>query len=257
MYFVNDVVDADRDRRHPVKRFRAVASGRLPRAHALALAVLGVAAAEAACLWIGEPTLAVLVTVYLAFSLMYTFVLKHIPVVELAFVASGFVLRALGGASATQVPPSGWFLLVCSLGALMVAIAKRYTELTMLGPDAATHRPVMRWYTPALLRLSQRVVACVMIAAYLLWAYGEHEGWMRTLHLPSVLPLAAALVRFDWLTVVPASRAGRGPDRQGHADDRLRAGLAGAVRGRPVVLVVAGTAQRRAGPTSPGRQHAG
>ena len=200
VYFVNDVVDADRDRLHPVKRARAIASGRLPRAHALVLAVLGVLAAEAGCLWIGEPTLAVLVTVYVAFSLMYTFVLKHIPVVELAFVAAGFVLRALGGASATRVPPSGWFLVVCSLGALMVAIAKRYTELALLGPDAATHRPVMRWYTPALLRLSQRVAAGVMIAAYLLWAYGQHGGWSRTLHLLSILPLAAALLRFDWLT---------------------------------------------------------
>ncbi len=99
--------------------------------------MLGLLAAEAACLWIGEPTLAVLVGVYVAFSLMYTFVLKHIPVVELAFVAAGFVLRALGGASATRVPPSGWFLVVCSLGALLVAIAKRYTELALLGPEAA------------------------------------------------------------------------------------------------------------------------
>jgi decaprenyl-phosphate phosphoribosyltransferase len=200
VYFVNDVVDADRDRLHPVKRARAIASGRLPRAHALVLAVFGVLAAEAVCLWIGEPTLAVLVTVYVAFSLMYTFVLKHIPVVELAFVAAGFVLRALGGASATRVPPSGWFLVVCSLGALLVAIAKRYTELALLGPDAATHRPVMRWYTPALLRLSQRVAAGIMIAAYLMWAYGQHEGWTRTLHLLSIVPLAAALLRFDWLT---------------------------------------------------------
>ena len=136
---------------------------------------------------------------YVAFSLMYTFVLKHIPVVELAFVAAGFAPRALGGASATRVPPSGWFLVVCSLGALLVAIAKRYTELALLGPDAATHRPVMRWYTPALPRLSQRVAAGVMIAAYLLWAYGQHGG-TRTLHLLSILPLAAALLRFDWLT---------------------------------------------------------
>jgi decaprenyl-phosphate phosphoribosyltransferase len=200
VYFVNDVVDADRDRLHPVKRNRAVASGRLPRAHAVVLAAVGLLAAEAVCLWIGEPTLAVLVAVYVAFSLMYSFALKHIPVVELAFVAAGFVLRALGGASATRVPPSGWFLVVCSLGALLVAIAKRYTELALLGPEAAVHRPVMRWYTPALLRVSQRVAAGVMIAAYLLWAYGQDGTLTRTLHLLSAVPLAAALLRFDWLT---------------------------------------------------------
>jgi decaprenyl-phosphate phosphoribosyltransferase len=58
----------------------------------------------------------------------------------------------------------------------------------------------MRWYTPALLRLSQRVAAGVMIAAYLLWAYSQHDGLTRALHLLSALPLAGALLRFDWLT---------------------------------------------------------
>ena len=110
VYFVNDVLDADRDRRHPVKRLRAVASGRLPRGHALAVAVLSLSLAEAGCLWLDEDTLALLVFVYFAVSLLYSAALKHLPVVELVFVASGFVLRALGGASATRVPPSGWFL---------------------------------------------------------------------------------------------------------------------------------------------------
>ena len=206
VYFVNDVVDADRDRRHPVKKFRPVASGRLPRAQALALAGLCVVAGLAAGLAIGEPRLSVVIGVYLALSALYTVALKHIPVVELAFVASGFVLRAIGGAIATHVPPSGWFLLVCSLGALMVAIAKRYTELTMLHGDAARHRPVMRWYSPSMLRVSQRVVACAMVLAYLLWARAEQDPWMRGWHLASGLALATALIRFDRLTAQAESR---------------------------------------------------
>ena len=206
VYFVNDVVDADRDRRHPVKKFRPVASGRLPRAQALALAGLCVVAGLAAGLAIGEPRLSVVIGVYLALSALYTVALKHIPVVELAFVASGFVLRAIGGAIATHVPPSGWFLLVCSLGALMVAIAKRYTELTMLHGDAARHRPVMRWYSPSMLRVSQRVVACAMVLAYLLWARAEQDPWMRGWHLASGLALAIALIRFDRLTARAESR---------------------------------------------------
>ena len=200
VYFINDVVDAERDREHPRKRFRPVAAGDLPRSHAIVIGVLCAAAGLAAGIAVKVPLLTAAVGAYLGLSFLYSLVLKHIPVVELAFVAAGFVLRALGGASATRVPPSGWFLVVCSLGALLVAIAKRYTELALLGPDAATHRPVMRWYTPALLRLSQRVAAGVMIAAYLLWAYGQHGGWTRILHLLSILPLAAALLRFDWLT---------------------------------------------------------
>ena len=201
VYFLNDVADADRDRQHPTKRLRAVASGRLPRAHAIVLAVLAVATAEAVSLWFGERTLAVLAAFYLVLSILYTLVLKHIPVIELVFVASGFVLRALGGASATRVPPSGWFLAVCSLGALMVAIAKRFTEMEVLGADAAVHRPVMRWYRPAGLRLAQRAASVAMITAYLLWAAGQHDAWTRVVHLVSALPLALALIRFDWLTV--------------------------------------------------------
>jgi decaprenyl-phosphate phosphoribosyltransferase len=200
VYFVNDVLDAERDRRHPAKRLRAVASGRLPRGHALAVGLLSVTLAEVACLWLGLTALAVLVGVYFAVSLLYSAALKHLPVVELLFVASGFVLRALGGASATRVPPSGWFIVVCSLGALMVATAKRFTELAVLGPAAARHRPVMRWYRAGWLRLGQRVISLFMITAYVLWAAGQHGGWTRVAHLASALPLAAALVRFDWLT---------------------------------------------------------
>lgn len=199
VYYVNDVVDAGRDRLHPVKRTRPVASGRLPAAHALMLAGLSAAAAVWLGFWISAPWLGALIAGYLALSLLYALALKHLPVVELAFVATGFVFRALGGAVATHVPPSGWFLLVCSLGALLVAIAKRFTELALLGSQAARHRPAMRWYRLSWLRLSQRLVTAAMIVAYLLWALGEDHAWMRAWHLASAIPLAAALARFDRL----------------------------------------------------------
>jgi decaprenyl-phosphate phosphoribosyltransferase len=199
VYFINDVADAERDRRHPRKRHRPVASGELPRQHAIVLGALSAAAGLAAGALIAEPLLTAAVGGYLALSFLYSWVLKHIPVVELMFVASGFLLRVLGGAAATHVPPSGWFLLVCSLGALGVAIAKRYTELTNLGAEAIRHRPVMRFYRTAALRMSQIVVGALMIAAYLAWAAGEHPD-ARTWHLISAVPLAAALVRFGFLT---------------------------------------------------------
>ena len=207
VYFANDVIDAGRDRQHPQKRFRAVASGRLPAAHAVVLAVLAAIVAVSSGLWIGEPRLSVIIAAYLVLSLLYGLVLKHVPVIELIFVATGFVLRALGGAVATHVPPSAWFLLVCSLGALMVAIAKRYTELSMLGDRAIRHRPVMRYYRLPWLRGGQRLVSLAMIVSYLLWAAGEHSTWMRAWHLASVVPLTAALIRFDRL----AGRAGGRP----------------------------------------------
>ena len=199
VYFVNDVVDAERDRLHPRKRNRPVASGALPKQHAVALGAVCAAIGLSAGLLINEPLLIATVAGYLGLSFGYSLVLKQIPVVEVMFLASGFLLRVLGGAAATHVPPSGWFLLVCSLGAFGVAIAKRYTELTSLGAEAIRHRPVMRYYRPAELRIAQIVVGAGMIAAYVAWAVGEDSG-TRIWHLVSALPLALALVRFGYLT---------------------------------------------------------
>jgi decaprenyl-phosphate phosphoribosyltransferase len=219
VYLVNDTVDAKRDRSHPVKRHRPVASGALPPAHALALAAAATAAALGAGLAIREPWLIATVAIYLTLSLLYTLRLKHVPVLELGFVASGFVLRALGGAAATHVPPSGWFLVVCSLGALMVAIAKRYTELSALGLGAGRHRPALRWYRYRPMRAAGRAVAAAMTASYVLWALRAGDSSMRAWHLVSVVPLAAALIRFDWL----AGHAGGRPVEDLIVRDRLMA----------------------------------
>jgi decaprenyl-phosphate phosphoribosyltransferase len=199
VYLVNDVVDAERDRRHPVKRHRPVASGALPGSHAVALAVVAACCSIAIGVGIGEPLLVAAAAGYLCSSLLYSARLKHVPFVEMVLVASGFLLRVLGGAAATHVRPSIWFLLVCGLGALFVAVAKRYAELTSLGADAARHRPVMRWYQPGPLRIAQVAVGSLMLAMYLLWALGESDG-ARMWHMVSTLPLALALCRFGALT---------------------------------------------------------
>jgi decaprenyl-phosphate phosphoribosyltransferase len=199
VYLVNDVADAERDRRHPVKRNRPVASGALPAQHALVLAVLAALCAVGAGVVIREPLLVASASAYLCLSFLYSFRLKHVPYVEMLIVASGFLLRVLGGAAATHVKPSGWFLMVCSLGALGVAVAKRYTELTSLGADAVRHRPVMRWYRPLTLRVGQVAIGTGMLATYLMWALGENAA-VRPWHLASAVPLAAALTRFGVLT---------------------------------------------------------
>ena len=206
VYLINDVVDAERDRSHPYKKNRPIAAGRLPVRHALVVAVFLVLAALGAGLAIRAPLLTATIAAYLTISFLYSAGLKHTPIIELGSVASGFVLRVIGGAVATHVPPSGWFLLVCSLGALMVAIAKRYTELTVLGADAAKHRPAMRGYSGPALRIAQRVVSAVMIASYIVWAANEPAVRTRVLHLISSVALLAALVRFDRLTARATSK---------------------------------------------------
>jgi len=206
VYLVNDVVDVERDRNHPYKRSRPIAAGRLPVSHAIAVAVACVLAALGAGFAIGEPMLTVVIAGYLIISFLYSAGLKHTPVIELACVASGFVLRVLGGAVATHVPPSGWFLLVCSLGALMVAIAKRFTELTVLGVDAARHRPAMRGYSAPALRIAQRAVSAVMVVSYVFWAANEPVLRTRIWHLISSIALLAALAQFDRLTARATSK---------------------------------------------------
>ena len=199
VYLVNDVVDAERDRRHPVKRHRPVAAGLLPGRHAVLLAVLASLCAVGVGIVIREPLLVAAVAGYLCSSFLYSARLKHVPFAEMVLVASGFLLRVLGGAAATHVRPSILFLLVCSLGALGVAVAKRYTELTSLGDDAVTHRPVMRWYRPGVLRAGQAVIGLLMLVTYLMWAFGE-SGGTRVWHVASAIPLALALARFEVLT---------------------------------------------------------
>jgi decaprenyl-phosphate phosphoribosyltransferase len=207
VYYVNDVLDAERDRGHPVKRHRPVASGDLPAGHALGLAAAAGLVALGAGLWIGEPGLTGIIAVYLAVSAGYSAGLKHVPVLEAGCVASGFVLRALAGAVATHVPPSGWFLLVCSLGALAVAAGKRRGELAALGPEAAArHRPVLRFYPARGLDAAMAVLMAGLVLSYLAWAAGDPDAWRRGWHLASAVPLAVALARFGWL-------AGRGGGR--------------------------------------------
>ncbi len=176
------------------------------RSYGFWYALVAAAAFVAASSAVYEPLLAAAVAAYLVISFLYSAGLKHVPVVELGCVASGFVLRVVGGAAATHVPPSGWFLLVCSLGALMVAIAKRYTELMVLGPVAAKHRPAMRGYSAPALRLAQRATSIVMVVSYVLWAAAEPHATMRTWHLISSIALVAALTRFDRLTARATSK---------------------------------------------------
>jgi decaprenyl-phosphate phosphoribosyltransferase len=199
VYFVNDVLDADRDRRHPVKRYRPIAAGDLPARHAWALAAVAAIIALAAGPAIGEPMLSAVIGGYLLSSCLYSARGKHVPYLEMVLVALGFVLRVLAGAVVTHVPPSPWFLSVCSLGALSVAVAKRFTEMTSLGSDAVRHRPVLRWYRAGVIRVIQALVAAAMIATYVMWAAGGSvaaRGW----HIASAVPLSLALARFARLT---------------------------------------------------------
>nr|MDA8291507.1 decaprenyl-phosphate phosphoribosyltransferase [Actinomycetota bacterium] len=170
-YLVNDVVDAARDRLHPDKRHRPVASGNVPAGLALGVgAALLVVAIASAALVGGGPLVAV-AGAYVAITLAYTLALKRVPVVELACVSSGFVLRAVAGGAAVAIPISHWFVIVASAGSLLVVAGKRSAELTALGAASGAHRSVLDAYPVAFLRSVRVLAGTVAVVGYALWAF--------------------------------------------------------------------------------------
>src|SRR5918998_734822 len=173
VYLVNDVRDVEEDRLHPRKRFRPIAAGELKPATALVLAavtgIAGLALGFATALPLG-----ITLVVYVAIQLLYSTFLKHLPVVDLAVVASGFLLRAIAGGVATGIPLSQWFLLVAAFGSLFMVAGKRYSEMKAIGGAAGTRRSLTR-YSESYLRFAWMLAAVMVLISYSLWAF-ENRG---------------------------------------------------------------------------------
>jgi decaprenyl-phosphate phosphoribosyltransferase len=196
VYCFNDIVDVDSDRAHPTKRNRPIAAGRLPVLTAGVAAVVLVLAAE--CLAVVSHThlLWLVVLVYAATSAGYCLGLKHLAVIELALVSSGFLLRAIAGGSAASLPISQWFLIVAAFGSLLLVAGKRLSELLTLADGAASSRPILAEYTPSFLRLVIGIATAVTCTAYCLWAFEiggtDSSSWAAV----SVAPFVVALLRY-------------------------------------------------------------
>jgi decaprenyl-phosphate phosphoribosyltransferase len=195
-YLLNDVVDADADRMHPVKRHRPVAGGVVSVRVALTgtgVVLAGGLALAFAVSW----KLGLLVTGYKALTTAYTLRLKHTPNVDIVIVASGFLVRAVAGGVAVGVPLSHWFLAVASFGSLFMVAGKRQGEL-LRGGDATT-RPVLAQYTLEHLRFVVTTSAAVTIITYCLWAFGHP----RTSSVPwwglSIVPFVMGIMRYALL----------------------------------------------------------
>jgi len=194
-YLLNDSLDVDSDRLHPVKRLRPIASGEVSVPLALGLgALLGLGSIGAAYALAGW-RLALVLGLYALISAAYSGYFKTVPVIELAFVASGFVLRALAGGIATHVPISTWFLAVTSFGALFVVVGKRAAEKKVLGESPEAHRAVLGEYSSSFLGSTLTLTAAVTVTAYCLWAFGS-EGLATSLRHDTI---------WIQLTVVPVT----------------------------------------------------
>ncbi|MBI5505739.1 MAG: decaprenyl-phosphate phosphoribosyltransferase [Deltaproteobacteria bacterium] len=165
-YIVNDVVDAERDRCHPQKLGRPVASGRIGAGAAcVAAALLGVSAlAVAGAL---GPSFAACVAGFLALQALYTTRLKHVVVLDAVAIAGGFVLRTEAGVVAAGAQMSRWLFLTSFLLALLLVLAKRRHELMLLGSEAAAHRDVLESYRTTPLDLLIGLLAAAVAGVYI------------------------------------------------------------------------------------------
>jgi 4-hydroxybenzoate polyprenyltransferase len=172
VYLLNDVTDVERDRLHPVKRRRPVASGELPvRVAAAVAAALGFAALAGS--WLLGPAFLACAAVYLALNLLYSLRLKDVVIVDVLSVSLGFVIRAVAGGAAIGVAVSDWLLICTVLFALFLSLAKRRHELTSLNAAAASHRAILAEYSPYLLDQMIGVVTASCLMAYAFYTTAE------------------------------------------------------------------------------------
>ncbi|MEU9100822.1 decaprenyl-phosphate phosphoribosyltransferase [Streptomyces sp. NPDC048361] len=222
VYLINDARDAEADRAHPDKCRRPVAAGQVPVAAAYAAGgILAVLAPLAAALTCNAMT-ATLLSAYVVMQLAYCVKLKHVLVVDLVVITTGFLMRAMTGGVALGIPLSRWFLITAGFGALFMVSAKRYSEaLQMEGLGAAT-RSLLDAYTTGYLRFVWQLAAGVAVLAYCMWALeagGVANGALLPWRQLSMVPFIGAILRY----AVFADRGGAGAPEDVVLHDRALA----------------------------------
>ncbi|MFG3172776.1 decaprenyl-phosphate phosphoribosyltransferase [Streptomyces sp. NPDC048200] len=173
VYLINDARDAVADRAHPVKRHRPVAAGQVPVPVAYAAGGILAALAPALAAWLCSPAVCALLTAYIGMQLAYCVSLKHVLVVDLVVVTTGFLMRAMVGGLALGIPLSRWFLITTGFGALFMVSAKRYSEAVQMAGKAGATRALLTEYTTGYLRFVWQLAAGVSVLGYCLWALEE------------------------------------------------------------------------------------
>jgi 4-hydroxybenzoate polyprenyltransferase len=220
VYLLNDLLDRDQDRRHPLKRHRPIAARELaPGAAATAAALLGAGALGAATLL--DPRLGLVLGAYLLVNLAYVRLLKHLVIIDVMTVASGFLLRVVAGGVAVGVPLSAWLLLCTSLLALFLGFGKRRHELVLLEGGAAGHRPILAEYSPYFLDQMIAVVTTSTLVCYALYTMDPavHQK-LHTARLPLTIPFVLYGI-FRYLYLVHQKEGGGDPAQAVLADRPL------------------------------------
>ena len=190
VYLINDLVDLEKDRRHPVKRKRPLPSGKLPPGVAIAAAVV-IPLVALPVAFLLHPAVGIIVLSYLALMVAYSFILKNIVIVDVLTIAAGFVLRVAAGVPIVQVARfSPWMYVCTALLALFLGFGKRRHELTLLKGEANYHRAILSEYNLHLLDEMMAVVTSTTVIAYSLYTFsaeGLPPNHLMMLTIPFVL----------------------------------------------------------------------
>jgi 4-hydroxybenzoate polyprenyltransferase len=168
VYIFNDIVDIEQDRHHPSKRKRPLPSGKLKiSTAAIFAAFLGATALTLA--YFASTTVVVILLIYAAMNLAYSLKLKHVVILDVFIIATGFMLRILAGTLGLGIPPSQWLLLCGLMVTLFLGFSKRRAEIIALSEDKSAHRKVLEDYSPVLLDKMIVVTAAGLIMSYSLY----------------------------------------------------------------------------------------
>ena len=210
VYLVNDVADRDRDRQHPRKRDRPIASGALSVSAALTAASLLGIGALAWAWWMGRD-FGLVATAYVLLLVLYSGPLKHIVIIDVLTIAIGFVLRVVAGAVAIGVPISQWLLICTILLALFLGLSKRRHEIVLLADGATGHRPILGEYSAYLLDQMISVVTASTLVAYIFYTISpETQEKFGTALLELTIPFPIYGI-FRYLYLVHRREGGGSP----------------------------------------------
>ena len=207
-YVINDIFDVKKDKLHPFKKFRPLASGEIPISFGFSLALLLIAGSLLVAKFIA-PTFFAICLLYLAIQFLYSSFIKSIAVLDILAIASGYILRVYGGEFASGFHISVWLLLTTISISLFLAVGKRRSELTLLsgttGTNIAATRKALSHYSDRLLDVYASIFATSTFVSYALFTFLENPGGFR-LNLDIIVPTAlASFFERKWLmiTIIP------------------------------------------------------
>jgi 4-hydroxybenzoate polyprenyltransferase len=210
VYLFNDIMDYESDKHHPTKRFRPIASGKLPFSIAILFALIFTAFSIILGLWL-SPVFGILVTIYFISNLAYSKWLKHVVILDVMIIASGFVLRVASGVSLINVERfSPWLYVVTTLLALYLGFGKRRSEISTLNTEAAHHRRVLNGYTLPFLDQIITIVSSTTIIAYSLYTFSA-PNLPADHSMMLTIPFALYGI-FRYLYLIQVEHAGGAPE---------------------------------------------